>query len=53
MKRPGVLRSALFAPDGNTLTTSSDDGTVRLWDTDAFMTSPPSPTRPARSRAGP
>ncbi|MDQ0935202.1 WD40 repeat domain-containing protein [Streptomyces turgidiscabies] len=31
-----VLRSAVFAPDGNTLTTSSDDKTVRMWDTDAF-----------------
>ncbi len=29
-------QSVAFTPDGNTLTTSSDDGTVRLWDTDAF-----------------
>ena len=34
-RHTGIPRSALFAPDGNTLTTS-DDGTVRLWDTDAF-----------------
>ncbi|MFF4139279.1 WD40 repeat domain-containing protein [Streptomyces mirabilis] len=29
-------QSVAFTPDGNTLTTSSDDGTVRLWGTDAF-----------------
>ncbi|MFH9819808.1 WD40 repeat domain-containing protein [Streptomyces sp. NPDC017230] len=45
--------SVAFPPDGNTLSTSGDDGTVRLWDTDAFNDPATQPTKPARSRAGP
>ncbi|MEU7227894.1 WD40 repeat domain-containing protein [Streptomyces chrestomyceticus] len=31
----GIAPSVLVAPEGNTLATSGEDGTVRLWDTDA------------------
>ncbi|MEU6961235.1 WD40 repeat domain-containing protein [Streptomyces chrestomyceticus] len=31
----GIAPSVLVAPDGNPLATTGEDGTVRLWDTDA------------------
>ena len=37
------MNSVAFSPDGHTLATGSDDGTVRLWD----ITDPAHPDRSA------
>ena len=42
-RHTGAVYSVAFSPDGHTLATGSDDGTVRLWN----VTDPAHPARSA------